>query len=73
MADPVLLEIAGEGKHRPCKACGVPLTFRRGDTGSWVPLDLSTLRQVDGKGPWFAQSHYQTCTDPKQFSRKGKR
>jgi hypothetical protein len=60
-------------KFRACRACGAPLHFRRGEKGSWVPLDLSTARKNPDTKKWEAQSHYQTCTDPKQFSKNGKR
>jgi hypothetical protein len=77
MATEIWLEIHFQQGHyskfRACKACGAPLHFRRGEQGSWVPLDLSTSRYDEKKKVWEAQSHYQTCTKPEQFSRKGKR
>ena len=77
MASEIWLDIKFEkdrySKFRRCKACSAPLHFRRGEKGSWVPLDLSTSRINPETKNWEAQSHYQTCPRAKEFSTQGKR
>lgn len=56
-----------------CRGCGCPMVFvRNPKTDNFVPLDLSTTTRLQDK-TWEAQSHFQTCPNAKDFSRKGKK
>lgn len=70
-------------EHRPCKACGCPLMFVKGEKGKLIPLDKRTVVyeiRPDMVGEEVAVpiaeryvSHFATCTDPSRFSKARKR
>lgn len=74
---------------RPCqspKCSGIFVWLANRKSGSWIPVDVTTLsdeererihaaghsRDIDYDGARHV-SHYRTCADPNRFSSKGKK
>lgn len=60
MTKPLYFDVPEDAMFRPCRACRTPIAFVTTQAGRKMPVDR------DGR------SHYQTCTEPSRFSRKGK-
>lgn len=65
---------------RPCKRCGMRIEFHVGPNGKPIPLQrIRTLYWVrdgravkhDAAGEPFYVSHFETCPNAGEFSRKG--